>query len=347
MLLRQGHSLNKQAFMTSSSDTLTSEAQAQPDLVAARRVLQIEADAITALNKELNGDFVKALDLITAAKGRVVVSGMGKSGHIGKKIAATLASTGTPSHFVHPGEASHGDLGMITPDDVVMCLSNSGGTKELSDIISYTKRFDIPLIAIVGKADSSLARRSDVALILPDAPEACSIGLAPTTSTTLTLALGDAIAVALLERQGFSADQFHVFHPGGKLGSSLIRVSDLMHVDAEMPLIRDDAVMEEALLEMTTKGFGCVGIVGKDGTLCGIITDGDLRRHMGQDLLTKLATDVMTRDLQTISQRSLAAEALAQMNAKGINGITCLFAAEDNKPVGILSVHDCLRAGVM
>ncbi|WP_206378135.1 KpsF/GutQ family sugar-phosphate isomerase [Sneathiella limimaris] len=317
------------------------------DLESARRVLQIEADALLSLKSSLNGDFVQALDIISASKGRVVVSGMGKSGHIGKKIAATLASTGTPSHFVHPGEASHGDLGMITQDDVVLCLSNSGGTKELSDIIAYTKRFHIPLIAIVGKADSTLARQSDIALILPDEPEACAIGLAPTTSTTLTLALGDALAVALLERKGFSADQFHVFHPGGKLGSSLIRVSDLMHTGEALPLISEDALMEQALLEMTTKGFGTVGLISADGNLSGIITDGDLRRHMGHDLLTKQAKDVMTRKPQTISPRSLAAEALAQMNSTGINGITCLLVAENNKPVGILSVHDCLRAGVM
>ena len=333
--------------MTSSQDTTQAATDLNPDLVSARRVLQIEADALIALQHSLNGEFVRALDLMAASKGRVVVSGMGKSGHIGKKIAATLASTGTPSHFVHPGEASHGDLGMIMPEDVVICLSNSGGTKELSDIIAYTRRFKIPLIAIVGKADSTLARRSDVALVLPDAPEACSIGLAPTTSTTLTLALGDALAVALLERKGFSADQFHVFHPGGKLGGSLIKVSDLMHTGNELPLIDEAAMMEQALLEMTTKGFGTVGLTREDGSLSGVITDGDLRRHMGADLLAKKAADVMTRNPQTITPNSLAAEALAQMNSKGINGITCLLVAKDGKPVGILSVHDCLRAGVM
>jgi len=337
--------------MTISSDAPSNTSNADHDgnldLIAARRVLQIEADAILQMQRSLNGDFIKALDLISVSKGRVVISGMGKSGHIGKKIAATLASTGTPSHFVHPGEASHGDLGMITPDDVVMCLSNSGGTKELSDIIAYTRRFDIPLIAIVGKADSTLARRSDVALILPDAPEACSIGLAPTTSTTLTLALGDALAVALLERKGFSADEFHVFHPGGKLGGSLVKVSDLMHTGDEVPLIGENAPMETVLLEMTNKGFGSVGIVRENGTLAGIITDGDLRRHMGSDLFSKKASDVMTPAPQTITPRSLAAEALSQMNSKGINGITCLMVAEEGTPVGILSVHDCLRAGVM
>ncbi len=333
--------------MTSSQDTAASALTENPDLISAKRVLQIEADALIALQQSLNGEFVKALDLMSAAKGRVVISGMGKSGHIGKKIAATLASTGTPSHFVHPGEASHGDLGMIMPDDAVICLSNSGGTKELSDIIAYTRRFNIPLIAIVGKADSTLARRSDVALVLPDAPEACSIGLAPTTSTTLTLALGDALAVALLERKGFSADQFHVFHPGGKLGGSLIKVSDLMHTGDELPLVSEDVLMEQALLEMTTKGFGTVGLTAPDGSLTGIITDGDLRRHMGSDLLSKKASEVMTYNPQTITPNSLAAEALAQMNSKGNNGITCLLVAKNGMPVGILSVHDCLRAGVM
>ncbi|MEH6404397.1 MAG: KpsF/GutQ family sugar-phosphate isomerase [Sneathiella sp.] len=333
--------------MTVPKDATVETLTKNKDLASAQRVLQIEADAIIQMQQSLNGDFVKALDLISAAKGRVIISGMGKSGHIGKKIAATMASTGTPAQFVHPGEASHGDLGMITINDVVICLSKSGGTKELADIIAYTRRFNIPLIAIVGKADSTLGRRSDVVLLLPDAPEACSIGLAPTTSTTLTLALGDALAVALLDRKGFSADQFQVYHPGGALGDSLIKVSDLMHDGATLPLIDGSASMEDALLEMTTKGFGCVGVLSETGTLCGIITDGDIRRHMGPDLLTKSAKDVMTSSPQTISPRSLAGEALAQMNTTGFNGITCLFVAMDEKPVGILSVHDCLRNGVM
>lgn len=333
--------------MTVSKDAQIETLNENRDLVSARRVLQIEADAILQMRQELNGDFVAALDLISAAKGRVIVSGMGKSGHVGKKIAATFASTGTPAMFVHPAEASHGDLGMITTDDVVMCLSNSGNTKELSDIIAYTKRFNIPLIAIVGKADSTLTRRSNVALVLPDAPEACSIGLAPTTSTTLTLALGDALAIALLDRQGFSADQFQLYHPGGKLGSSLIKVSDLMHKGEAMPLVHENTTMDDTLLEMTAKGFGCVGITDTEGNLTGIITDGDLRRHMGENLLAKTAAKVMTSAPQTIQPRSLAAEALAQMNSTGYNGITCLFVADGTRPVGILSVHDCLRSGVM
>ncbi|GLQ04994.1 KpsF/GutQ family sugar-phosphate isomerase [Sneathiella chinensis] len=333
--------------MTISRDAAFTKNSAHDDLASARRVLKIEAEALLKMEQELNGEFVKAIDLIFNAKGRVIVSGMGKSGHIGKKITATMASTGTPAQFVHPGEASHGDLGMITQDDVVLCLSNSGGTLELADIIAYTRRFNIPLLAIVGKADSTLARQSDVALILPDAPEACSIGLAPTTSTTLTLAMGDALAIALLERRGFSADQFHVFHPGGKLGGSLLRVSDLMHDGDAMPLVDEETPMTSVLIEMTAKSFGCVGITDADGLLIGIITDGDLRRHMGNDLLGKPAREVMTRSPQTIAPRALAAEALNQMNSKGFGGITCLFVAEDTRPVGIISVHDCLRSGVM
>ncbi|MCG8493163.1 MAG: KpsF/GutQ family sugar-phosphate isomerase [Sneathiellales bacterium] len=333
--------------MTSSKETTPPRLDDHRDLNSARRVLEIEANALLAMKESLNGEFVEALDMISAAKGRVIVSGMGKSGHIGKKIAATFASTGTPAQFVHPGEASHGDLGMITREDVVICLSNSGGTKELGDIIAYTRRFNIPLIAIVGKADSTLGRRSDIALVLPDAPEACSIGLAPTTSTTLTLAMGDALAIALLERRGFSADEFHVFHPGGKLGSSLIKVSDLMHSGEEMPLLPEDTLMDQALLEMTTKGFGCVGLTNQAGDLTGIITDGDLRRHMGADLLNKPASIVMTQEPQSTRPGALAAEALAQMNHTGFNGITCLFVLEGKQPVGILSVHDCLRNGVM
>lgn len=318
-----------------------------PDLMSAHRVLKIEADAILALKQSLDQSFVKAVDVISQAKGRVIVSGMGKNGHIGNKIAATLASTGTPAQFVHPAEASHGDLGMITKDDVVLCLSNSGGTKELSDIIAYTRRFHIPLIAIVGKADSTLGRRADIVLLLPDAPEACPMGLAPTTSTTLALALGDALAVALLERLDFGADQFRVFHPGGKLGSSLIKVSDLMHTGEAIPLKDQDTLMSDALIEISSKSFGCVGIVDTDRSLIGVITDGDLRRHMGPDLLNKTTKDVMTKNPQTISPRALAGEALAQMNSTGFNGITCLFVTEGAEILGIISVHDCLRSGVV
>ena len=332
--------------MTISKEAVTARVEDNPDIVAARKVLKAEADALLQLQDDLDAEFVKALDYIFAAKGRVIVSGMGKSGHIGNKIAATLASTGTPAQFVHPAEASHGDLGMIT-NDVVLCLSNSGGTKELSDIIAYTRRFHIPLIAIVGKADSTLGRRADALLLLPDVPEACPMGLAPTTSTTAALALGDALAVALLARRGFNAENFRVFHPGGKLGGSLIKVEDLMHTGEAMPLVPEGTPMSEALIEISAKSFGCVGILGKEQSLAGIITDGDLRRHMGADLLNKSVNDVMTHSPQTISAHALAGEALAQMNSTGFNGITCLFVVDNNKTTGIISVHDCLRSGVM
>lgn len=334
--------------MTETADQTTAGlTENSRDLESARNVLGIEADAISQLRQSLDASFVKAVDLISRSTGRVIVSGMGKNGHIGNKIAATFASTGTPAQFVHPGEASHGDLGMITKNDAVLCLSNSGNTKELSDIIAYTRRFNIPLIAIVGKRDSTLGRRADVALVLPAAPEACPLGLAPTTSTTMTLALGDALAVALLERQGFDSTQFHVFHPGGNLGGSLIKVSDLMHTGDAIPIVGKETLMSDALIEISTKSFGCVAIIDDDSKLIGVITDGDLRRHMGPDLLRKKAINVMTDNPQTISSRALAGEALAQMNATGFNGITCLFVAENNTIQGIVSVHDCLRSGVM
>lgn len=312
-----------------------------------RRALEIERDALSALIARIDPAFAKACGILLGCKGRVVVTGMGKSGHIGCKIAATLASTGTPAFFVHPGEASHGDLGMITNNDVVLCLSNSGGTKELSDIIAYTRRFNIPLIAIVGKADSTLGRRADALLLLPDVPEACPMGLAPTTSTTVTLALGDALAVALLARRGFNAEKYRVFHPGGKLGGSLVKVEDLMHTGDAMPLVPEDTPMSEALIEISAKSFGCVGILSSEQALIGIITDGDLRRHMGADLLEKSVSEVMTRNPQTIRPTALAGEALAQMNSTGFNGITCLFVVENGKPIGVISVHDCLRSGVV
>jgi arabinose-5-phosphate isomerase len=333
--------------MTISKESATMKDDGTADLVAARKVLKTEADALVRLMDDLDSEFVKALDFIFKAHGRVIVSGMGKSGHIGNKIAATLASTGTPAQFVHPAEASHGDLGMITKDDVVLCLSNSGGTKELSDIIAYTRRFHIPLIAIVGKADSTLGRRADALSLLPDVAEACPMGLAPTTSTTAALAMGDALAVALLSRRGFDAEQFRVFHPGGKLGGSLIKVADLMHTGDAMPLAQEGTLMSEALIEISAKSFGCVGILDANKALIGIITDGDLRRHMGADLLGKTVNEVMTRNPQTISARALAGEALAQMNSTGFNGITCLFVVEDKQTIGIISVHDCLRSGVM
>ncbi len=315
----------------------------EQDLDVARRVLRIEADALAALADRIDASFAAAVDKLGSVRGRVVVSGMGKSGHVGRKIAATMASTGTAAFFVHPGEASHGDLGMIARDDAVLCLSNSGETSEIADLVAYTRRFSIPLVAIIGRASSSLEAAADVALLLPTAPEACPMGLAPTTSTTMALALGDALAVALLERKGFSADQYHVLHPGGRLGSRLIKVSEIMHSGEAMPLIGRDAPMSEAVLEMTAKSFGCVGVVDTGGGLIGIVTDGDLRRHMGEGLLARSVGEVMTPDPKAIRPQALAAEAVRQMNAGPITG---LFVVEDGRPIGFLHLHDCLRAGV-
>ncbi len=317
------------------------------DLMAARRVLRLEGAAIETLAKTLDGSFTDAVERLRQVRGRVVVTGMGKSGHIGRKIAATFASTGTPAFFVHPAEASHGDLGMITRDDAVLALSNSGETNELADLVAFTRRFGIPLIVITSGAASSLAEASDVALLLPAAPEACPLGLAPTTSTTVMLALGDALAIALLERKGFSLDQFQALHPGGSIGRQLLRVADVMHSGDEMPLTRPEVLMSEAILIMTAKHFGCVGVIDPEGKLIGIITDGDLRRHMGPAILDMAVGEVMTRAPQTIRPKALALEALNLMNTRGIDnrGIGCLFAVEDGRPVGILNIHDCLRAG--
>ena len=314
------------------------------DLDAGRRVLRLEAEGIDALAKALDETFPRLLDMLAAVTGRVTVTGMGKSGHIARKIAATLASTGTPAQFVHPGEASHGDLGMIAPgEDAVLAMSNSGDTSELSDIIAYTRRYSIPLAAMTGRHDSSLAEAADVAIILPQAPEACPMGLSPTTSTTVMLALGDAIAIALLERKGFSAQDFQVLHPGGSLGRKLLRVSDIMHGPEELPLCPPETPMADAILEMTQRRFGCVGITDGASKLLGIVTDGDLRRHMNPNLLQASAGKVMTDAPHTIRPQALAAEALGAMNTRAI---TSLFVVEDGRPVGIVHIHDCLRAGV-
>ena len=314
------------------------------DLATARRVLATEAEALTALGAGLGDAFVEAVGLLEAASGRVCVTGMGKSGHIGRKIAATLASTGRPAMYVHPGEASHGDLGMITRDDAVVALSNSGETPELGDIIAFTRRFDIPLIGITARHGSTLATAADVALVLPPNPEACPMGLAPTTSTTMMLALGDALAVTLLERKGFTAADFQVFHPGGKLGQRLLKVADLMHGADDLPLVAPETAMSEVMLVMTAKRLGCAGVVGPDHQLAGIITDGDLRRHMRPDLLSLDARQIMTAGPKTATPSMLAAEALGIMNTKAI---TSLFVIDDDKrPVGVLHIHDCLRAGV-
>ncbi len=323
--------------------TRASEGLVSASLATARQVLATEADALRRLADSLDRSFDAALDRLAAVSGRVIVSGMGKSGHVARKIAATLASTGTPAFFVHPAEASHGDLGMITAQDAVLCLSNSGETPELTDVVTYARRFDIPLIAIVGRAGKSLQAAADVALVLPSAPEACPMGLAPTTSTTMMIALGDALAVALLERRGFSADDYRVFHPGGKLGRRLVKVGDLMHVGDEVPLIGAESAMSDALLVMTAKTFGCVGVTDPSGDLIGIVTDGDLRRHMAPELLDRRVADIMTRSPKTIRPAALAAEALGRMNAANI---TSLFVTEAGRPVGIVRMHDCLRAGV-
>ncbi len=312
-------------------------------LATARRVIGIEAQALSLLADSLGDSFAQAVKTILRAQGRVIVSGMGKSGHIARKIAATLASTGTPAQFVHPAEASHGDLGMVTAQDVVLVLSNSGETPELSDIVAHSRRFSIPLIGVAGRAGSTLLRQADVAILLPTAPEACGTGVVPTTSTTMTLALGDALAVALMEHRAFTPEHFATFHPGGKLGARLATVARLMH--EAPPLVAQTAPMAEALLVMTQKGFGVVGVTNPAGRLVGIITDGDLRRHM-EGLLGHIAGDVMTRAPQTIAPEALAESAVAVMNARKI---TCLFVLDPDAggvPLGILHIHDCLRAGV-
>ena len=313
------------------------------DIDAARQVLETEIAGLRILSDSIGNDVAHAIEILASVTGRVVVSGMGKSGHIARKIASTLASTGTPALFVHPAEASHGDLGMITQADAVFALSNSGETTELADLVDYCKRFEIPLISMTGKGESTLAGAADASLVIPAADEACPMGLAPTPSTTVMLALGDAIAVALLARKGFSSEDFHTLHPGGKLGRRLLKVRDIMHGGAELPLIPKETVMSEALIEMTAKGFGCVGVCDINGDLAGILTDGDLRRHMSDDLTMKAVTDVMTTGAKTIEPGILASEALHFMNE---NKITNVFVVSDKKPVGVLHIHDCLRAGV-
>lgn len=314
-----------------------------PLLETARRVVLREAEALGMLADSLNGSFAAAVKLILAAKGRVIVSGMGKSGHIARKIAATLASTGTPAQFVHPAEASHGDLGMVMRGDVALVLSNSGETPELADIIAHTRRFDIPLIGIASREGSTLLRQSDVALLLPPAPEACETGIVPTTSTTMTLALGDAIAIALMEHRQFTPEHFRVFHPGGKLGARLSKVRDLMHDDP--PTVPRDTPMGETLLTMSGRGFGVVGVTDAAGALQGIITDGDLRRHLA-GLMDLTAGDVMTASPRTIGPDALAETAVRLMNERKI---TCLFVTDPaggTTAIGILHIHDCLRAGI-
>lgn len=314
------------------------------------RTLAIESKGLAALSAAIEaelGDAVEsAIALIEGARGRVIVTGMGKSGHIGRKLAATFASTGTPALFLHAAEASHGDLGMVTPDDVLLAISWSGETSELGDIVHYAGRFAVPLVAITSNAESTLGRAADVALVLPRVEEACPNGLAPTTSTLMQLAIGDALAVALLERRGFSASDFRVFHPGGKLGARLLKVADIMHQEAEMPLVRLGTPMSEVLIEITGKRFGCCGVVDDAGKLAGIVTDGDLRRHMSSELLATPVEKVMTSSPFVVDPLELASAALGLMNRRPVP-ITVVFAVAEGKPVGILHIHDILRAGVV
>ena len=324
----------------------------EADVVAARRVLECAGEALKALSASLGKNFSQALDVLVAVKGRVVVSGMGKSGYVGQKIAATLSSTGTPAQFVHPAEASHGDLGSLTREDALLMLSNSGETTELSSLITYAKRFALPLIGIASNPDSALLQAADVALQMPRTREACPIGLAPTTSTTIMLALGDALAVALMERRGFSVDQYRELHPAGALGRALIQVVDIMHKGDELPLVGPDTLLRDVVITMMSNRFGFAGVAGvvdESGWLIGIITDGDLRRHMSSDLLERQASDVMTANPRTITVTALAAEAVGVMNNSAPK-VTSLFVVEGEqgslRPVGFLTIHDCLRAGV-
>ncbi len=314
---------------------------------SAMRTLEIEEQGLAALRAMLDNGlgpaFEKAVGMLAAAQGRVIVTGIGKSGHVGQKVAATFASTGTPAFFVHPSEAAHGDLGMIARDDVILALSWSGETVELTGILTYSRRFNVGLIAITSKQASALGKAADVVLELPRAKEACPHGLAPTTSTTMQLALGDCLAIALLEQKGFSAHDFRVFHPGGSLGAQLKHVGDLMHKGDALPLVPLAMPMSEVIVTMSTKSFGCVGVVDETGQLAGMITDGDLRRHMGDGLLTRLACDIMTRQPNTLSPSMLAPAALEQINSLKR---TQMFVVENGMPVGIVHVHDLLRAGV-
>jgi len=313
---------------------------------AMRRTLALEIDGLERLSASLDAGASRAVRLVAGLRGRLICAGVGKSGHVARKIAATLASTGTPAQYVHPAEASHGDLGMITRDDAVLALSKSGETRELGDMIAYCRRFDVPLIAMTAGAQSSLARGADLVLLLPGAEEACGETRAPTTSTTMMMAYGDALALALIEARGFTAADFARFHPGGALGAALASVGDLMHSGEAMPVVAASAPMSEALITMSEKGFGCAGVVDEAGRIAGIITDGDLRRNMGPDLTGKRAGDVMTPNPVTVSPGDLASSALRLMTA-GERKITQLFACgPDGRPLGLLHIHDLLRAGV-
>lgn len=315
-------------------------------LESARRVITIERDALDALAAALDEKFADSVDVASRLKGRLICAGVGKSGHVARKIAATLASTGTPAYYVHPTEASHGDLGMITADDVVLALSKSGETKELGDLIAYCRRFSVPLIGMTANENSALGRAADFKLTVPDAPEACGETRAPTTSTTLMMALGDALSVALLESRGFTAGDFKTFHPGGALGAALASVSDIMHTGDSLPLIDAESGMSDVLIEMSAKSFGCVGLVDGEGRLAGMITDGDLRRHMGPDLVNRVARDVMTAGPRTGRADMLAADALREMTADTVKIMQLFILDADQRPVGIVHLHDLLRIGL-
>lgn len=324
------------------------DSSASEEIIAsARRTLEIENEGFAALKDALSGllagAFAGAVKLIGGATGRVIVTGMGKSGHVGQKVAATLASTGTPAYFVHPSEASHGDLGMIARDDVVLAFSWSGETFELANLITYSRRFAVPLIAVTSQPGSTLSKAAEIALVLPKIKEACPHGLAPTTSTVMQLALGDCLAIALLESKGFTAKDFKTYHPGGQLGAKLKFISDIMHGADALPLVGADIPMGEALVTMTEKSFGCLGVVEADGKLIGIVTDGDLRRHMGEDLINLKASTIMTGDPKTVSPDTLASAALELINS---SKISALFVVDRDRPVGIVHIHDLLRAGV-
>lgn len=315
----------------------------EKDLEEAKRVLSNESNAIKQLAKSLGKNYIDAIDKLDNVKGRVIFTGIGKSGHVARKMASTFSSTGVPSYFVHPSEASHGDLGIIDNSDAVVVISNSGETPEISDLVEYTKRHKIPLITITSNLDSLIAEQSDIALLLPKVKEACPMGLAPTTTTTMTMALGDAMAINLMTRRNFSANDFKLRHPGGKLGKQLLKVSDIMHKEDEVPVTKKDSLMSDVIIQMTTKSFGCVAVLDERKLLAGIITDGDLRRHMSDKLLQQLAEDVMTPGPKSIRPIALASEAVAVMNELEI---TNLFVTEKNSVVGIIHIHDCLRAGI-
>ncbi len=322
------------------------------DIERAVTVLRAEAEALNTLANSVNIEFHKAVDAVHNMKsaatgaGRLIVAGIGKSGHVARKIAATLASTGTPSYFVHPGEASHGDMGMITERDVVLMLSNSGENSELSDLIHYSRRYKITLIAMTSNPESSLARYADIRLIMPKLPEVCPHGLAPTTSTTMMIAYGDALAVALLERMGLTTEQYKVFHPGGKLGQKLMKVSELMVSGDNLPVVTGEALMDEALLTLTSKNLGAVLVFDGQENLLGILTDGDLKRHMAPDLLQRRVVDVMTRAPKSIESDALAAEALDIMTGTPGQYITSLIVREQGRVCGMIRLQDCLQAGV-